>query len=70
MARHKDANWNLPEKVSTYSEAHAAILMDIRDELKAISRVLHCPNCLNIPFKLDKIVRNTAKPKRKRPKSN
>ena len=34
MTRHKDSNWNLPNKVENYEQAHLAVLMDIRDELK------------------------------------
>lgn len=40
---------------------NAALLMDIRDELKRLNGVLHCPNFLAIPFKLDAIKRNTTK---------
>jgi hypothetical protein len=68
MARHKDFNWCLPEGKKTQSgtehdwnSIQSALLMDIRDELKAMNRILHCSNFLQIPHKLDEIRRNTAK---------
>lgn len=39
MARHKDSNWNIPQEPS-YEGARLAVLMDIRDELKAANRTL------------------------------
>jgi hypothetical protein len=50
MARHKDVNWNLPDRVTDYNEVHTVLLMDIRDELKAINRQL---GCYRIPRALD-----------------
>lgn len=45
MARYKDADWSLPEgKIETWQQVEIAVLMDIRDELKAINRKLDCPN--------------------------
>lgn len=67
MSRHKDANWNLQDNIQTWEEAQAAVLMDIRDELKQMNlilSVLRCTNFLNIPHKLDAIRRNTAKKRR------
>lgn len=38
MARHKDANWNLPgPRVESWTQASVAVLMDIRDELKSLN---------------------------------
>lgn len=37
MARHKDANWALPDKITTWDEAIVSVLMDIRDELKELN---------------------------------
>lgn len=54
MARHKDANWNLSEPALTWEQAQIAVLMDIRDELKSINRLL---NCYRIPRALDAISR-------------
>lgn len=47
MARHKDANWNCGGdggQTVTYEQARLAVLMDIRDELKALNRVMQCHN--------------------------
>jgi len=71
MPRHKDENWNLPEGTPTangsrehqWNSIQAAVLMDIRDEIKSLNALLHCPNFLRIPHKLDEIRRNTAKKK-------
>lgn len=41
MARHKDGNWNIPDKVENYEQASLAVLMDIRDELKENGRRLN-----------------------------
>lgn len=50
MARHKNANWNIPEKCTSWEQAYMAVLMDIRDELQAIRRLAECPR---IPRALD-----------------
>ena len=42
-----------------------ALMMDIRAELRAINQVLGCGNFQQIPFKLERIARNTVKAKRK-----
>lgn len=70
MSRHKDVAWNLPEgrpgtngmRVHEWESIHAAILMDIRDELKNINRRLNCPDTMAMPRYLKLIARNTAKP--------
>jgi len=62
MARHKDANWNLPEgRLEIWDQVHCAILMDIRDELKELNRLLHCHNFLRIPNDLNAIRLNTKR---------
>lgn len=48
------------------AHVHSALLMDIRDELKSLNRILSCSNFLDIPFKLDAIKKNTTKAKRKK----
>lgn len=70
--RHKDVNWSLAAGTKkgdttehSWESIHAAILMDIRDELKSLNAVLHCANFVQIPWTLKKIQYNTAKPKRK-----
>lgn len=62
MARKKDLDWDLPED-NSWESIHAAILMDIRDELKRLNSLLHCSNFLQIPFTLSKIRKNTTKKK-------
>lgn len=43
--RHKDANWNCGDPSTvTQEQARLAVLMDIRDELKALNRVMQCYN--------------------------
>lgn len=65
--RHKDCNWRIQEV--TYPGAHLAVLMDIRDELKQLNNILHCPNFIAIPAKLDAIRKQTNRiPPRKRQK--
>lgn len=68
MARHKGIEWNLPDGSLSYDAASLAVQMDIRDELRRLNDLLHCVNFVGIPFKLDKIVQNTTKPKRKKKK--
>lgn len=66
MARHKDAQWSLPEgKVETWEQASVAVLMDIRDELKTLNALLRCPNFIAIPQKLDAIRRKLPTPPKK-----
>lgn len=73
MARHKDVIWNLSEGVldsSTgyrrhdISSIHAALLMDIRDELQKLNRILSCTNFTMIPSILRAIRSNTSKKRR------
>jgi len=73
MARHKNLDWNLLELqkqsdgsfVCNVETIHAALLMDIRDELKRLNALLHCGNFIDIPHKLERIAYNTVKPKKK-----
>ena len=81
--RHKDYNWNLPEgeksnsgsRTHQWESIHAALLMDIRDELKLVLtaleplHVLKCSNFLDIPRRLELIRQNTKKKRRKAPKA-
>ena len=71
MARHKGLVWTLPDNLDSWDQVNAAILMDIRDELQMLNRVMQCRNVLRIPGILDSIAKNTFKPKRKKaPKVN
>lgn len=68
MPRYRNSEWNLPDKLENWTQVNTALLMDIRDELKAVNEklsVLQCPNFVGIPKKLERIARNTVKPKRK-----
>lgn len=55
--RKKDQNWEITdENGSLYSgikdAVSVAVLMDIRDELQRLNRLLHCSNFLEIPRQL------------------
>jgi len=74
--RFKDCAWDLPAdpsgRISNWDAVKVAVMMDIRDELKELNSLFRCQNFLNIPHKLDRICRNTSKPKTKaakRPKA-
>ena len=68
MARHKDMDWSLPEgtpnrdggRTHQWNSIQVALLMDIRDELKQMNRILHCENFLEIPRILRTIRANTT----------
>ncbi len=73
--RYKDRNWivslNADGRSISHEDIQLALQMDIRDELKILSgemrklnSLLHCSNFIAIPGKLDRIGRNTAKPRK------
>lgn len=66
MSRHKDIAWNLPDKPLNYEIVHAALLMDLRDELKKLNQLLHCPNFTGIPNTLHGIRMKLPTRKRRR----
>lgn len=67
MARYPNANWSLPElRCETWEQVNVAVLMDIRDELQKLNRLLHCSNFLEIPRILRTIRHNTTKRRRKK----
>jgi hypothetical protein len=73
MARHKNKDWNLSgseengrSKDVSAEHLPVAVLMDIRDELQVLNRLLACPNFIDIPNILRAIRRNTTKPRRKK----
>lgn len=67
MARHKDAEWQLAERLYDWNEAQVAVLMDLRDELKKLNRLLHCQNFIEIPRILRGIRRKlSTKPRKKK----
>jgi len=69
MSRHGHVNWNLhdngPGKPVPNETVTNALLMDLRDELQKLNGLLHCQNFQAIPSKLDRIGRNTTKPRKK-----
>ncbi len=72
--RLKNHNGVVPKERSgsySYDSAQLVVLIDIRDELQALNRLLACPNFIGIPRTLRRISANTAKPrKRKKVKTN
>ena len=67
--RKKDYDWKIKtntDGTTPQQDAHLAVLMDIRDELKQLNRLLGCENFLDIPALLRMIRENTTKPKVKR----
>lgn len=52
--RHKNRVWNTGEGGDsvTWNGAQLAVLMDIRDELQTLTRILGCTNFLNMPHEL------------------
>lgn len=61
MARHKNADWNIPEKPADWHQVQAAVLMDIRDELQKLNSMLSCPNFMGMPHVLKRIDKRLAK---------
>lgn len=68
--RHKNGNWNLPTSdsgaIQSWDYVSIAVLMDIRDELQTLNRLLGCHNFVRIPTVLDSIATNTKKRTRKK----
>lgn len=64
MRRTKNFHWNDERDSSgnySWNQAIVAVLTDIRDEMQTLNGILTCPNFQDIPNKLDRIKRNTAK---------
>lgn len=70
MSRFRNIDWVIkqapgrPDSASDVHEATLAVLMDIREELQAMRRVLQCSNTTAIPHTLNQIEKNTRKKKR------
>ena len=67
--RHKDSRWIVSDSqdssnVSSWDQIQCAILMDIRDELQRLNRLLHCGNFQAIPRHLSRIQLNTNRKKK------
>lgn len=73
MSRFRNAQWDLPTAgdigeptmIKAWEYVPIAVLMDIRDELQTLNRLLGCRNFTGIPAVLRAIQRNTHKPARK-----
>ena len=67
--RHKNAVWNLDEH-PVWDGIKVGLLMDLRDELQGIRKVLenrlNCVDTVSIPRLLRDIRRNTARRRRKK----
>jgi hypothetical protein len=61
MARKKDVEWTLPEKLEDWTQVNAAILMDIRDELKKLNELMHCSNVIKGFRALQRLDKRLAK---------
>lgn len=57
MPRQKDVKWNIPDPCPGTDFAQLSVLMDIRDELKRLNELLHCPRFMGIPTTLRGIQR-------------
>lgn len=77
--RGSNAVWDIygTQKETTWEKVPIAVLMDIREALKGITAelrmmrhmqasVYECHRFLKMPLVLDKIAKNTTKPKRKK----
>lgn len=71
--RFKNRNWSLSNGTglpASWQHVEIAVLMDIRDELQTLNRLLGCPNFTDVPTILREIRANMKKPaKRKRAKT-
>ncbi len=58
--------WQNDDGTFSNQDAHLMVLMDIRDELVRLNRLLDCPNFTAIPRTLRAIRANTNKPKKRK----
>jgi hypothetical protein len=61
-----DLRYNHDGCTAPLDRIQATLLMDIRRELKTLNDVLRCGSFQRIPYHLNRIAANTAKPKKKR----
>ena len=67
--RLKNVEWKPGDEnggAPTWERVGIAVLLDIRDELQTLNRLLSCPNFTEIPRTLRSIRKNTTRPKPKR----
>jgi hypothetical protein len=66
----RNGDWTItPDKETgrySWDQVKAALLMDIRDELRRLNRVFACSNFLAIPSKIDTLCDNTKKTRRRK----
>lgn len=71
MSDGRNIDWNIRKNFDGSFPPHQAqlgVLVDIREELRKLNRLLSCPSFINIPGKLDAIRRKlpAQKPKAKK----
>lgn len=69
--RKKDCDWQVLPKADgsyTHEAAQLTVLMDIRDELRTLNKAFGRYGSRNIYTILERISRNTAKPRKKKRK--
>lgn len=62
-SRQKNGQWRIEVDSNgrvSWDQIKVAVLMDIRDELQTLNRLLACPNFTGIPRTLKRISSNTA----------
>lgn len=64
----QNQDWTIPHSPTGYSwdTVQAMLLMDLRDQLRTLNNVFRCHRFLDVPNKLERIARNTAKKRRKK----
>lgn len=70
--RFKDRNWTLGNddgNIGSWEHAKLALFMDLRDELKRLNQLLHCHRFVDVPLKLDRILRKMPAQKKRVRKS-
>lgn len=67
--RMKNRQWQPAEtdgRVPTWERVNLAVLLDIRDELQTLNRLLGCQNFTDVPNILRAIQYNTKKPRKRK----
>jgi hypothetical protein len=68
---HDSGDWDLGTGNGLTVERIAVLMLsDIRRELRKLNAILACPNFQAIPRKLDRISKNTAKPRKRNSKAS
>ena len=61
--RFRNVQWEVPTngegQVETWEGARLSVLMDIRDELRDLNRIIGCNNCVGIPKTLRSLLYQT-----------